>query len=83
MKSFALSLIAAMVMAPALSYAQSADYPSRSVRIVSSFSAGSGPDVMLRLVSQKLSALWKQPVVVDNKPGGSGFIAVADRKSVV
>ena len=80
MKSLTLSLLAAIVVAPSLAYAQSADYPTRTVRIVSSFSAGSGPDVMLRLVSQRLSTLWKQPVVVDNKPGGSGFIAVAETK---
>jgi len=57
-------------------------YPAKPVRIVTAFSAGSGPDAMLRMVSDKLGKLWGQPVVVDNKPGASGFIAVAEaRKS--
>jgi tripartite-type tricarboxylate transporter receptor subunit TctC len=48
------------------------------VRIVSAFSAGSGPDAMLRLASERLSNVWKQQVIIDNRPGGSGFIAVAE-----
>lgn len=80
MKTIALSLVAALVLAPGVSNAQSTDYPARTVRIVSAFSAGSGPDAMLRLASVRLSALWKRPVVVENKPGGSGFIAVSEVK---
>ncbi len=53
-----------------------ADYPSRPVTLVTPFAAGSGPDAVLRLVSDKLSRLWGQRVVVDNKPGGGGFIAI-------
>ena len=53
------------------------NYPTRPVRIVTTFSAGSGPDVMLRHVSEKLSAKWGQPVVIENRPGGSGFIAAS------
>lgn len=80
MRKIVLSLAAASVFAPGLSSAQSADYPARTVRIVSAFSAGSGPDAMLRLVSERLSAQWKRPVVIENKPGGSGFIAVSEVK---
>ena len=43
---------------------------------VTPFAAGSGPDAVLRLVSDKLGRLWNQRVVVDNKPGGGGFIAI-------
>lgn len=53
-----------------------AGYPSRPVNIVTPFAAGSGPDAVLRLVSDKLGKLWGQTVTVDNKPGGGGFIAI-------
>ncbi|KQM78733.1 TctC [Xylophilus sp. Leaf220] len=52
------------------------DYPTRPVTIVTPFAAGSGPDAVLRLVSDKLSKQWMQRVVVDNRPGGGGFIAI-------
>lgn len=55
-------------------------YPSQPVRIVSAFSAGSGPDAMLRMVSERLAKLWGQPVMIDNRPGGGGFIAIAEAK---
>lgn len=53
-----------------------AGYPGRPVNIVTPFAAGSGPDAVLRLVSDKLGKLWGQTVTVDNKPGGGGFIAI-------
>lgn len=56
--------------------AQAQDYPSKPVTIVTPFAAGSGPDAVLRLVTDKLSRQWKQRVVVDNRPGGAGFIAI-------
>lgn len=56
--------------------AQTTDFPNRAVTVVVAFSAGSGPDVLTRMVTQRLSALWGQPVVVDNRPGGAGFVAL-------
>lgn len=52
------------------------EFPSRPVRLITAFPAGSGPDAALRLVADGLSKLWKQQVLVDNKPGGAGFIAI-------
>ncbi len=58
-------------------FAQAAvDYPTKPVTIVTPFAAGSGPDAVLRLVSDKLGKLWNQRVTIDNKPGGGGFIAI-------
>jgi len=57
-------------------WAQGSDYPSKPVTLITPFAAGSGPDAVLRLVSDKLSRLWNQRVVVDNRPGGGGFIAI-------
>ncbi|XAH23183.1 tripartite tricarboxylate transporter substrate binding protein [Xylophilus sp. GW821-FHT01B05] len=56
--------------------AQATDYPARPVTIVTPFAAGSGPDAVLRLVTDRLSKQWGQRVLIDNKPGGGGFIAI-------
>ena len=56
--------------------AQATDYPNKPVNIVTPFAAGSGPDAVLRMVSDKLGRLWMQRVTIDNKPGGGGFIAI-------
>jgi tripartite-type tricarboxylate transporter receptor subunit TctC len=73
-----LSLIAGVLVATG-AWAQS-DYPSKPVTLVTPFAAGSGPDAVLRLVADKLGRLWNQRVVVDNKPGGGGFIAIDQAK---
>jgi tripartite-type tricarboxylate transporter receptor subunit TctC len=67
---------ALLAIAPTLAAAQPAAYPAKPVNIVTAFPAGSGPDAVLRLVSEKLAKLWGQPVLVNNKPGGGGFIAI-------
>ena len=57
------------------SFAES--FPAKPVRIVTPFPPGAGPDAALRVISDPLSKKWAQPVVIDNRPGGNGFIAVA------
>ena len=58
------------------------DYPTRTVHMIIPFSAGGAPDVLLRLVAQKLSEKWGQGVVVENRPGGNTLIGtVAAAKS--
>lgn len=54
---------------------------TRPVRVVTPFPAGSGPDAALRVVGEVLARKWGQPVVVDNRPGGNGFIAIAAFKN--
>src|SRR5215207_100950 len=51
--------------------AYAADFPTKTVRIVIPFSAGGAPDVLLRLVTPHLSEKWKQPVVIENRPGAN------------
>ena len=52
------------------------DFPTKPVRITTPFPVGSGPEGVLRLLADKLSRTWGQPVLVENKPGGNGFIAI-------
>lgn len=54
---------------------------TRPVRVITPFPAGSGPDAALRVIGEALARKWGQPVVVDNRPGGNGFIAVAAFKN--
>lgn len=49
-------------------------YPSKPVRVIVPFTAGTGIDIVCRSVSQKLSDRWGQPVVVDNRPGAGGTV---------
>jgi len=68
--AFAASIMAIVVGQPA--YA--AGFPERGVKIVVPFPAGGSNDLVARLLGTKLSELWGQPVVVDNRAGGGGNI---------
>ena len=74
-------LAAGTALTAPLAHAQ--NFPARTVRIVTPFPAGSGPEVALRLLADRLSKLWGQPVIVDNRPGASGFIAIQAVKRAV
>jgi tripartite-type tricarboxylate transporter receptor subunit TctC len=67
-----LTLAAAGIWAPA--YSQSR-YPRAPIKIVIPTAVGGGYDSMMRLIGQKLSEAWGQPVIVEAKPGASGAIA--------
>jgi tripartite-type tricarboxylate transporter receptor subunit TctC len=71
----ALTGSAAFAQAPATGGADS--YPSQLVRIVVPFSAGSQTDILARAFADKLAALWKRDVIVENRPGLAGTAGVA------
>jgi len=80
MLSLARSVLVTSALLSALT-ASAQNFPSQPLRVIAPFSAGSGPDAAMRIVAEQLSAEWKQPVLVDNRPGASGIIAVAAAKA--
>ncbi len=72
----ALGLGVAAVLA-ACSGASAQNYPTQTVRIVVPFSAGSITDGLARILADKLSTMWKQQVIVENRPGLPGTAGVA------
>ena len=69
-----LSLLLLCLAAVPLAPAAAADYPSRAIKMVVPFAPGGGTDVLGRIIAQRLSDQWGQPVVVENQPGASGGI---------
>ena len=74
------ALLASLALTlPLAAPAQTAGYPSKPVRIIVGFPAGTGPDIVARLLAQKLSEGWGNlGVIVDNKPGAAGLIAASE-----
>ena len=70
--------IAALVFAGHNAVAQSdASYPNQRVTIVVPFSAGSITDGLARVLADKLADIWKQQIIVENRPGIAGTASVA------
>lgn len=70
-----LASTAGMAQAPAAGSAR--DYPSRLIRIVVPFPPGGGADTLGRMLGQKLSESWGQPVIVENRSGANGTLGTA------
>jgi tripartite-type tricarboxylate transporter receptor subunit TctC len=66
--------LAGLLGALAPQQAQALDYPTRTVRVIIPFTAGGAPDVLMRLVGQKLAEKWGQGVVIENRAGGNTLI---------
>ncbi|MEI8154193.1 MAG: tripartite tricarboxylate transporter substrate binding protein [Hyphomicrobiales bacterium] len=76
----ALVCIAGVVLAPL--HASALDYPNRPVHVIVPFTAGGAPDVLMRMLGQKLAEKWGQGVVIENRAGGNTLIGtVAGAKS--
>jgi tripartite-type tricarboxylate transporter receptor subunit TctC len=69
-------LLAACALTGISAPAQSQGWPVRAVKFILTLGPGSGADLGARLLAEKLSAKWGQPVVVENRPGGDGFVAI-------
>ncbi len=64
----------------AISAPNAQDFPTKAVRITTPFPVGSGPEGVLRLLADSLSKTWGKPVIIENKPGANGFIAIDQAK---
>jgi tripartite-type tricarboxylate transporter receptor subunit TctC len=56
--------------------AQGQQFPAKVVKIIAPYSSGAGPAVFMRVMADRLAKAWGQPVIVDSRPGASGFIAI-------
>ena len=64
----------AVAILPTSSLAEA--WPQRNVRIITPFPAGTGADISARLFAERLALRWEKPVIVENKPGADGILAV-------
>lgn len=75
--AFIASLFALLVLAgPVQAQTPAQTWPQRPVKFVLPFGAGSATDVAARLMTDRLQAKWGQPVVIENKPGADGLLAI-------
>ena len=74
---FSLVTVAALIaLSPTQSDAQAQTWPQRNVRLILPFGAGSATDAAARLLGDRLAARWGKAVVVENRPGGDGLVAI-------
>jgi tripartite-type tricarboxylate transporter receptor subunit TctC len=66
-----------LALALVVTHAAAQEYPTRPVRVVAAFTPGSGVDLAARLAAEKLSQVFKQPFIVENRVGAAGTIATA------
>lgn len=78
--SKALLVSAVLAVAALVQPAAAQQYPAKPVRVITPFPAGSGPDSVVRLVGDKLSKAWGQQLIVENRPGANGLIAIEAAK---
>ena len=60
--------------------AQAQQFPVKPVRAVLPYSAGSGPDTVMRQISENIAHSWRQPLLIGNKPGANSWIALQEVK---
>jgi tripartite-type tricarboxylate transporter receptor subunit TctC len=73
---FAIAIVVAALTGLLRSAPAQQTYPTRTVRLILPFGAASATDITARLLADRLSARWGKPVVVENRPGGDGLVAL-------
>src|ERR1700745_2174056 len=69
----------ALLLALGGAHAQAQDkYPSKPIRVVVPFGPGSATDIVMRIVGEQMRPILRQPIVIENKPGAFGIIAIED-----
>jgi tripartite-type tricarboxylate transporter receptor subunit TctC len=74
LRGSAAAALSASLLPSLRAFAQGEAYPTKTLRIVVPFAAGTSPDVLARMFADKLSQSWGQAVVIDNRPGAAGAI---------
>ena len=74
-KQSTMTLCAAALALVLSASALAQDYPNKPVQFITPAAAGNSPDVVTRIVADKLTQLWKQQIVVINRPDAGGLIA--------
>ena len=69
-----LLLSAYLLVASSAALAQSDAFPTKAIKVVVPFPPGGGTDTLMRIISPPLSEMWKQSIVLDNRPGASGAV---------
>ncbi len=67
--------LAAITVGAASAQEDPSQYPTRAIHIVVGFAAGGGNDIIARIIGQKLSETFGQPVIIENRPGGGAIVA--------
>jgi len=73
-RKFAALGFAGLIVSPANSQAPA--WPTRQVKFLIPFGAGTGSDIGARIISEKLQRRWKHPVIIENRPGADGLLAL-------
>lgn len=69
-------LVLALALGTPGFYAVAQDYPTKTIRFIVPYPPGGASDVVARLIGQKMSGTWKQQVVIENRAGANGIIAM-------
>src|SRR5262245_9225875 len=72
---FVIALVIGLV-ARGVTAASAQTYPQRAVKFILAFGPAAGSDITARLLGEKLAARWGKPVVIENRPGGDGLVAI-------
>jgi tripartite-type tricarboxylate transporter receptor subunit TctC len=75
LKIFSVPVFVLWVLGCATAFAQ--EYPAKAIRIIVPLSAGAGADIAARIIAQRMNEHWKQPVIVENRPGAGGQIGTS------
>jgi len=75
-RHFAAFVCGLLMAVASVGAAAAANWPTRPVKFILTLGAGSGSDIGARLLADRLQKRWGQPVVVENRPGGDGIVAI-------
>jgi tripartite-type tricarboxylate transporter receptor subunit TctC len=74
LKKTARRLLSACLLTLLSMHASAQDFPNKPVKIIATFPPGGGADLTARVIGQRLAEIWKQPVLVENRPGAGGNV---------